>query len=223
MCSRLPACAASSASSAPVQPRSAIPDLGRHGPEAIEEDVPLHVVSERPASIYAATKLAGEHLAYLYNDLYGVDAVVLRYAAVLGGGSEPPSSVPGPSARAIAHWGETGEKVVLRRPVRAVGRTRGVRRRPRLRTGECARARCGDAGRRRSSASHPAPGSASRMFIDVVRTVHPRLQAEWPTDIRTGFAGSPIRVLHRHLSRPHCEISGFECKFSLEDTVRHWS
>ena len=45
--------------------------FGRHGPEAIEEDIPLHVVSERPASIYAATKLAGEHLAYLYNDLYG--------------------------------------------------------------------------------------------------------------------------------------------------------
>ena len=42
--------------------------FGRHGPEAIEEDIPLHVVSERPA-ILRGDKLAGEHLAYLYNDL----------------------------------------------------------------------------------------------------------------------------------------------------------
>ncbi len=48
------------------------------------EDFPMRVVSQRPASVYAATKLAGEHLALLYADLYGLDVVVVRFAAVLG-------------------------------------------------------------------------------------------------------------------------------------------
>jgi UDP-glucose 4-epimerase len=196
--------------------------FGRHGPEAIEEDIPLHVVSERPASIYAATKLAGEHLAYLYNDLYGLDVIVLRYTAVLGGGSEPPSSVPGRLLAKLAHGGKTGEKVVLDDPfVLWGGREEFVDARDCARANVCAL----DAVTPAQKVFNIAPGTWFSLgeFIEVVRRVHPRLQAEWPADITTGFAGfahprpapSSVVAASRDLS--------FECTFSLEETVRHWT
>ncbi len=70
------------------------PVFGSRGPEAIEEDFQMRVIGERPASIYAATKLTGEHLALLHADLYQVDCLCLRYAAVIGGSLEAPTSVP---------------------------------------------------------------------------------------------------------------------------------
>lgn len=43
-----------------------------------EDDLP------RPASPYAATKLMGEHYAFLFSGLYGLDVVSLRYFNVFG-------------------------------------------------------------------------------------------------------------------------------------------
>ncbi len=48
------------------------------------EDFAMHVISQRPGSIYAATKLAMEHLGLLYRDMFGLDVVIARPAAVLG-------------------------------------------------------------------------------------------------------------------------------------------
>jgi UDP-glucose 4-epimerase len=41
--------------------------FGRHGPGPIEEDLPLRLLSERPACIYAMTKIANEQLGLLPN------------------------------------------------------------------------------------------------------------------------------------------------------------
>ena len=195
--------------------------FGRHGPEAIEEDIPLHVVSERPASIYAATKLAGEHSPTL-NDLYGLDVIVLRYTAVLGGGFGAAEQRAGPLLARLAHGGKTGEKVVLDDPfVLWGGREEFVDARDCARANVCAL----DAATPAQKVFNIAPGTwfSLEEFIEVVRRVHPRLQAEWPADIRTGFAGfahprpapSSVVSASRDLS--------FECTFSLEETVRHWT
>lgn len=65
------------------------------GPDPIPEDAALGLVGGRPGSLYALTKLSGEHLALLWRDLYGLSTVSLRLAAVVGGDAGAPSSVPG--------------------------------------------------------------------------------------------------------------------------------
>ncbi len=85
------------------------PVFGSHGPDPIEEDFQMRVIGERPASIYAATKLAGEHLALLHADLYQVDCLCLRYAAVIGGSLEAPTSVPGKLVACLAAAARSGQ------------------------------------------------------------------------------------------------------------------
>ncbi|WP_321874367.1 NAD-dependent epimerase/dehydratase family protein [Burkholderia ubonensis] len=75
----------------------------------IPEDFPYRIVSERPASIYACTKVANEHLALAYTQQHDVDAVVLRYGAVLGAGSDAASSVPGQMLDCLLRAARSGE------------------------------------------------------------------------------------------------------------------
>ncbi|MFM7571282.1 MAG: NAD-dependent epimerase/dehydratase family protein, partial [Betaproteobacteria bacterium] len=68
-----------------------------HRPHAqpISEDFSFHSVSERPGSLYAASKLAGEFFAQHYAQTFGLSIAVLRYSAVLGLWAGPNHSVPG--------------------------------------------------------------------------------------------------------------------------------
>ncbi|AIY39690.1 UDP-glucose 4-epimerase [Collimonas arenae] len=75
----------------------------------IPEDFSYRIVSERPASLYACTKIANEHLALAYAQQYGVEAIVLRFGAVLGAGSEAASSVPGQMLDCLLRAGRSGE------------------------------------------------------------------------------------------------------------------
>ncbi|HRJ69858.1 MAG TPA: NAD(P)-dependent oxidoreductase, partial [Beijerinckiaceae bacterium] len=84
------------------------PVFGSHGPQPIEEDFSMRVHGERPTSIYAATKLANEHLGLIYADLYGVDCLFLRYGAVIGGPLDAPTSVPGRLVAVLAEAARTG-------------------------------------------------------------------------------------------------------------------
>ena len=70
------------------------PTFGDFSQQAFPEDFALKSLTHRPGSIYAATKVCGEHLSLLYRDLYGVSVVVLRYAAVIGAWGGPGTSVP---------------------------------------------------------------------------------------------------------------------------------
>lgn len=54
------------------------------GLPSIPEDTPSSAVTGRQTSFYAAAKAAVEQFAAIYADKFVVDAVVLRYAAVLG-------------------------------------------------------------------------------------------------------------------------------------------
>ncbi|MDP9912553.1 UDP-glucose 4-epimerase [Variovorax boronicumulans] len=84
--------------------------------EPIDEDFSYRIVSERPGSIYAVTKVAGEHLALAYAQLHGVDTVVLRIGAVLGVGAEAASSVPGQMIECLLQAGRAGRPARFENP-----------------------------------------------------------------------------------------------------------
>jgi UDP-glucose 4-epimerase len=58
--------------------------------EPLDEDFSMRVLSNRPKTMYEASKFAGEHLGLLYHDAYGVDFVAIR----LGGGFGPTPAMP---------------------------------------------------------------------------------------------------------------------------------
>lgn len=196
--------------------------FGRHGAGPILEDQPLHLLSERPASVYAVTKLAGEQLALLYSDLYGLDTVVLRFGAVLGGGAEPPTSVPGRLLALLAAGGGSGGPVRLDDPFLLWGgREEFVDAR------DCASAcvHALDAANPLQRVYNIAPGSWHSLeeFIAVVRRVFPALIVAPTPTISTGFAGFPHQRPAPSSTAAAREELGFVCAHDLEDAIRHWS
>ncbi len=196
--------------------------FGRHDAAPIEEDNPLHLISERPASIYAMSKIAGEHMALLYHDLYGLDVVVLRYGAVLGGGTEAPSSVPGRLLARLAEGGRSGVPVALDDPFLAWGgREEFVDAR------DCARANRAalDAANPTQRVYNIAPGTWFSLpeFVAVVREVFPRLDVALPPPLATGFAGFPHLRPAPSATEAAARDLDFRCTFTLADTIRHWT
>ncbi|MBM6595286.1 NAD-dependent epimerase/dehydratase family protein [Microvirga pudoricolor] len=189
------------------------------GPK-VEEDFTLKVVSERPRSLYAASKLAGEHLGLLYSDLYGVDVVILRYGAVLGKGSNLPSSVPGRLLSILSEAGRNGTIADLSDPLYSWGgREEFVDARDCARANVCA-----------LSAAQPlhriynvATGQWYTLdqFVSAVRSIYPDLQVDLPSEIRTGFAGFPfLRPGPSDTSAATNEL-GFTSVYSFAETVAH--
>ena len=192
-----------------------------HGPQPIEEDLPLHVISERPASIYAACKLAGEHLAQLYHDLYGVDAVSLRYAAVLGDLGNI-TSVPGRLLQTLVQAGQSGQAVQLDDPFLVWGgREEFVDARDCARANVCAL----DALHPQQRVYHIADGQWHGLgdFVAAVQRLYPGLQVTWPDRLTTGFAGFPHqRPAPSDHRRAQSEL-GFVCAHGLPDSIAHWA
>ncbi len=73
----------------------AYPTFGETETGPLDEDFAIRLMSQRPINLYTATKLFDEHLASIYADQFGVDAIVVRYAAVLGDWAGPNNSIPG--------------------------------------------------------------------------------------------------------------------------------
>ena len=192
-----------------------------HGPQPIEEDLPLHVISERPASIYAACKLAGEHLAQLYHDLYGVDAVSLRYAAVLGDLGNI-TSVPGRLLQTLVQAGQSGQAVQLDDPFLVWGgREEFVDARDCARANVCAL----DAPHPQQRVYHIADGQWHGLgdFVAAVQRLYPALHVTWPDKLTTGFAGFPQqRPAPSDHRRAQSEL-GFVCAHGLPDSIAHWA
>ena len=192
-----------------------------HGPDPIEEDLPMRLISERPASIYAACKLAGEHLAQLYHDLYGVDAVSLRYAAVLGDLGNI-TSVPGRLLQTLVQAGQSGRPVQLDDPFLVWGgREEFVDARDCARANVCAL----DALNPLQRVYHIADGQWHSLgdFVAAVQRVYPALQVAWPDPLTTGFAGFPHqRPAPSDHRRAQSELN-FACAHSLQDSIAHWA
>lgn len=190
-----------------------------HGPTPIEEDLPLRIVSERPASIYAAAKLAAEHLTLLYRDLYGLDVIVLRYGAVLDTQSSLVTSVPGRLLEVLLSAGARGVPAVIDDPFLVwEGREEFVDAR------DCAAAnvRALDVADPKTRVYNIGTG-AWHSFDEVcaaVRRIYPGLTVELRIPIKNGFAGFPhlrpapsdVRLAEREL--------GFKATLSLAHTIR---
>lgn len=196
--------------------------FGVHGASPIEEDVSLAVISERPASIYAMTKLADEHLALLYNDLYGLDTVVLRYGAVLGGDLNAPTSVPGRLLAALDDAGRRGVAITLDDAFLGWdGREEFVDAR------DCAAANIAalDAPHPQQRVYNIAPGTWHTMteFVEAVRLVHPSLDVTFPPPTGKGFAGFPHMRPAPSCTEAAARDLGFRCRYDLADSIRYWS
>jgi UDP-glucose 4-epimerase len=188
-------------------------------PGPIGEDLALRMLSDRPASIYAATKVAGEQLGLLHHDLYGVDVVMLRYAAVLGRETGAPSSVPG---RLLAHLvaaAREGREAVIDDPFMAWD---GVEEFVDAR--DCARANLAalEAASPMQRVYNIAPGQAVTLaeFAACVARVHPGLRVRLPAPDGRGFAGFPhLRPGPSDVTAAAREM-GFRCVHDLEATIR---
>lgn len=196
--------------------------FGDAHPDGVAEDVPMRLISQRPASIYALTKVAGEHLVHLYCDHYGLDALSLRYGAVLGSVGGPPSSVPGRLLARLAEAGRSGTHLVLDDPFLLWGgREEFVDAR------DCARANIAalDASSPAQRVYNVATGRwyALNEFVAVMQQVFPGLSVDYPRELATGFAGFPHRrPAPSSIVAAEREL-GFTCRYSLEDTVRYWA
>lgn len=190
--------------------------------EGVPEDIPLHLVSERPGSIYAATKIAGEHLALVYSDLYAVDAVVLRYAAVIGGPLDMPTSVPGRLLADLVSAARAGRPIRLEDPLLLWGGGEDF-----VDARDCARANVAalDAAAPRQRVYNVATGRSVDLpgFLAAVRTAWPTLDATVSAIPETGFAGFRHRRPAPTDVRAADEELGFRCLHDLADSVRYWS
>lgn len=190
--------------------------------DPVAEDFTSRSISEAPASIYAATKVASEHLALAYATLYGVDTIVLRYGAVLGAGPEAATSVPGQLLGRLLEAGRTRTPARLDDPVLLWnGREEFVDAR------DCARAnlaalRTGTPGQR---VFNVATGDWFTVdeFVEVVRARHPALRVEAMHLPEGGFAAFPHRRPAPSDVRAARASLGFTAQYSLADSVAHFA
>lgn len=191
------------------------------GPAPIPEDAALGLVSQRPASLYAISKLTGEQLALLYRDLHGVDTISLRYGAVIGGRTETPSSVPGRLFSALVAAAHSGKAIRLDDALLV---WQGAEEFVDVR--DCARAPVAALAAERPGLGvynivHPAQWTLAAV-IDAVSEIHGPLRVAYDRDCRTGFAGFP----HRRPAGSDITAAAADLEFSaihdLRDSLQHW-
>ncbi len=188
---------------------------------AMPEDLAMKAVSERPVAIYTATKLATEHLALLYRDTLGVDAVALRYAAVLSAWRGPPSSIPARMLDTLLTAGRAGRTAVFDDPVLL---WEGIEEFVDAR--DCAEANIAalDAPPLpKQGVYHVATGESFTMdeFLAEVRKVVPGLAVEFRAQPKGGFAGFPhLRPAAADPAAAAAEL-GFRTRRSLADTIAY--
>ncbi|MBN3816982.1 NAD(P)-dependent oxidoreductase [Paraburkholderia sp. Se-20369] len=190
--------------------------------EPIAENFVSHSVSEAPASIYAATKTAGEHLALAYASLYGLCVVVLRYAAVLGTGPEAATSVPGRLLRCLLDAGRRGVPAQFDDPVLLWnGREAFVDAR------DCAGANVAalhaDAPTQRVYNIATGAWLTVDEFVDIVRAQFPALRIGAMRLPDGGFAAFPHRRPAPSDVRAAQRELGFTATCSLADSVAHFA
>ncbi|VVE06103.1 NAD-dependent epimerase/dehydratase family protein [Pandoraea terrigena] len=196
--------------------------FGTLPPEPIAEDFTTHAVSEAPASIYAATKVAGEHLGLAYGALYGLSVIVLRYGAVLGAGPEASTSVPGRLLSKLLDGGRSNVPVYLDDPVLLWnGREEFVDAR------DCARANLAalNAVDPKQRVYNVATGRWFTVdeFVEVVRHMYPSLRIGAMRLPSGGFAAFPhLRPAPSDVSAARRDL-GFDATYSLADTVEHFA
>lgn len=191
------------------------------GPEPIPEDASLKLVSQRPGSLYAISKLTCEQIGSLYKDLHGLDTISLRLGAVVGGDTSNPTSVPGRLFSTLIDAAGTDKTVTLDDPLLIwKGNEEFVDVR------DCAAAAVAalDAERPQTGVYnivHPAQWSLDAVIAAVEET-HGRLDVNYDRTVETGFAGFPhVRPAGSSVDAAQKEL-GFVASHDLRDSLRYW-
>lgn len=194
------------------------PTFHRAWPGPIGEDFAFHSVSERPGSLYAASKLAAEFFVQHYGDQFGLSVGVLRYSAVLGLWAGPNNSVPGRLMATLLGQGAEGGVVQLRDPLLLwSGGDDFID----ARDVAAANVAALDAPRLPGRVYTIGSGRLTRFedFVAAARAVRPRLQQAPVVLPATGFAGFPHqRNQPFDVSRAQSEL-GFTARRSLQESM----
>lgn len=189
---------------------------------AFPEDFELRFLKHRPASIYVGTKVAGEHLALLYRDLYGVSVAVLRYAAVISAWSGPGTSVPGKVLSSLLGPARRGEAAVMDDPYTVWSGGEEF-----IDARDCASANVAalDAAQPAQGVYHIGMGTLASFdaFVAAVRTLYPALEVRFAVQPAGGFAGfAHIRTAPSDISAAARELC-WKPAYALEDSIRHFA
>lgn len=185
----------------------------------VAEDFSFHAVSERPGSLYAASKLAGEFFAQHYAATYGMSIAVLRYSAVLGLWAGPNHSVPGRlmaellGAQAVEGCTHVADRLLMWRGGEDFIDAREVAR---------ANVAALNAISVPSVVYNIASGQMARFedFVAAAREVSPHLTITHDAIPETGFAGFAYpRETPFDVSRAAHEL-GFSARHDLADSFR---
>jgi len=193
-----------------------------HAGGAFPEDFALRSLSHRPGSIYAATKVRGEHLALLYRDLQQVPVVVLRYAAVISAWPGPGTSVPGRVLSSLVGPARRGERAVIGDPYLLwQGGEEFIDAR------DCARANLAalDATDPQQGVYNIGLGELHRFddFVAAVRQLHPTLDLMLETQPAGGFAGFPhVRTAASDISAAARELR-WTPAYGPDASVQHFA
>ena len=195
------------------------PVFHRRQEHKVSEDFSFHSVSERPGSLYAASKLAGEFFAQHYAEHYGVDVVTLRYSAVLGLWAGPNYSVPGRLVAELLGQGARGGHVHIRDPLLMWSGGEDF-----IDAREVARANVAALRARElpSRVYNIASGEMATFanFVDAARTVNPRFVITHDEIPQAGFAGFAYpRDVAFDVGLAHREL-GFRARHDLVDSFR---
>lgn len=187
------------------------------GLSSIPEDTPSAAVSGRQTSLYAAGKAAVEQFAAIYADKFGVDAVALRYAAVLGHWNGA-VGLPTDAVRALVVPALRGEPAVLADPLLTwAGIEEFVDAR------DCAEAAVAALRAPRPSqivfnVAHPAPVTHADL-VTAVQRHFPDLVVHGGDAHGRGFAGYPTpRPAMSDVAASNRELQ-FQARRTLQDSV----
>lgn len=196
--------------------------FGRFKGKTFPEDFDIKVVSERPHSLYPTTKLAGENIALYYHDQYGIDAVAVRYAAVLSAWIGPNRTLPGIMLRSLLESAIAGKTAVVDNPMLVWdGGEEFVDAR------DCAAS---------NVAALEAPDPVQRVYnigtgtmqsfhdiIAEIRKLYPDFKVEIKVESKGGMGGfKHVRPAPGDTSLAEKEI-GFRARYSLGDSIRHFA
>lgn len=197
----------------------AYPIFRRAHDAPIPEDFAFHVVSERPGSLYAASKLAAEFFTQHYADQFGLSVGILRYSAVLGLWAGPNNSVPGRLLATLLGQGAVDGRVCVSEPLLLWSGGDDF-----IDARDVARANVAalDADQLPSRVYTIGSGSLARFadFVAAARQVRPGLLHADVVLPATGFAGFPHpRDQPFDVGRAGREL-GFTVQHALADSMR---
>jgi UDP-glucose 4-epimerase len=189
---------------------------------AFPEDFALRIASQAPTSFYAASKVAGEHLALAYRAQYNVDFVALRYAAVVNVARGGETSIPGRLFAALLEAGRARRRLVLDDPFLLwSGREEFVDAR------DCARANLAalDARAPVQRIYNIATGAWHTLpeFVAAIRAVFPELTVEIAALPKGGFAGFPFERPAPSDPGAAARELDFRAAYSLAESARHYA